>query len=150
MHLGIAGTLQLEIAKAIASSSSLVTKGGTFDPGGFDQAMASTTMSLTASSTIDFGARASESRFANSSALTWTGILNLANWNSSLDLLRVGTDANGLTAAQLGMIEFNGAGLGNARLDSLGFVVVIPEPSTALLGLLGGRSLMWTVRRRKA
>ncbi|HEY5479971.1 MAG TPA: hypothetical protein VIL39_00685 [Verrucomicrobiae bacterium] len=142
-------TLQAGTANEIASSSSLIMAGGTFNPGGFDQAMASTTLNLTASSTIDFAAGASELKFANSSALTWTGILNLANWDSSLDLLRVGTDANGLTLAQLGMIEFNGASLGSAQLNSLGFVVVVPEPSTALLGLLGGLSLMWTIRHRK-
>jgi hypothetical protein len=119
------------------------------DPGGFNHAMTATTLGLTAASTIDFSAGASELDFANSSALTWSGTLNLANWTFGVDALRFGTDATGLTAAQLADIEFNGAGLGTAQLDAFGYVVV-PEPSTALLGLLGGLGAMWAVRRRTA
>jgi autotransporter-associated beta strand protein len=141
-----AGRLQLGVANAIASSSSLIMNGGTMDPGGFNQAMASTTLGLTASSTIDFGAGASELDFANSAALTWTGVLNLANWNGSIDALRIGVDGTGLTSAQLADIEFNGAGLGSARINALGFIV-IPEPSTAVLGLLGMLGV-WASRRR--
>ncbi len=142
-------TLKLGAANAIASSSSLIMAGGILDPGGFHHAMSSTTLGLTADSTIDFGAGASELDFANSSALTWTGTLNLASWDPNVDKLRFGTDASGLTSAQLADIEFNGAGLGTAQLDAYGFVMV-PEPSTALLSLLGGLGVMWSIRRRKA
>ncbi len=141
-------TLQAGVANAIASSSSLIMAGGTFNPGGFNQAMASTTLSLTANSTIDFAAGASELDFANSSALTWTGTLNFANFDPALDKVRFGTDGSGLTVAQLRELEFNGIGLGGAQIDGSGFIVV-PEPSTVLLGLLGGLSLLWTIRRRK-
>ena len=140
-------TLQAGAANEFANSSSLIMAGGTFNPGGFNQAMASTTLSLTANSMIDFGAGASELDFANSSALSWTGTLDLLHFDPSLDKLRFGADGTGLTSAQLGMIEFNGVGLGGAQIDSSGFVVV-PEPSTVLLGLLGGLSLLWTIRRR--
>jgi hypothetical protein len=85
--------------------------------------------------------------FANSSALIWTGTLNFANFDPALDKVRFGIDGTGLTVAQLRELEFNGVGLGNAQIDSFGFVVV-PEPSTVLLGLLGGLSLLWTTRRR--
>jgi hypothetical protein len=151
--VGISGsaniTLKLGAANAIASSSSLILAGTTFNPGGFNQAMASTTLKLTANSTIDFAAGASELDFANSSGQAWTGTLNFANFDPSLDKVRFGTDGTGLTAAQLQELEFNGVGLGGAQIDASGFVVV-PEPSTVLLGLLGGLSMLWTVRRRKA
>ena len=145
-----AGKLQLGIANAVASSSSLIMGGGTLDPAGFHHVMASTTLGLTASSTIDFVAGASELDFANSSGLTWTGVLNLANWNPALDKLRIGTDLTGLTTAQLADIEVNGAYLGTAEINSSGYISFVPEPSTALLGLLGGLGVMWTIRRRTA
>jgi hypothetical protein len=65
-----------------------------------------------------------------------------------VDWVRFGTDGTGLTSAQLSQIEFDGAGLGTAQLDRFG-ILVIPEPSTALLGLLGALGL-WTFRRRTA
>ena len=76
------------------------------------------------------------------------------NWNLSSDYLEVGTDATGLTAAQLAEITFNGTDLGDAGINAQGYVYdtlqPIPEPSTLVLGLLGGLSAMWTIRRRTA
>jgi fibronectin-binding autotransporter adhesin len=141
--------LKLGAANTIASSSSVVLAGGILDPGGINQSMPSTTLGLTAStapSTIDFIAGGSEVDFANSSALTWVGTLNLLNWDPSIDKLRFGTDATGLTSTQLADIEFNGAGLGSAMLDANGYVTV-PEPSSCLM-LLGASLLM--ARRRRA
>jgi fibronectin-binding autotransporter adhesin len=132
-----AGIVTLGAAGTIASSSSLVLNGGTVNPDGLNQIMSATTLNLLANSTLDFIAGASEMDFANSSALAWTGtILNLASWNPSIDKLRFGTNATGLTSAQLATIEFNGGGLGTAQLDANGYVV-IPEPSTVVLILLG-------------
>ncbi len=111
--------------------------------------MSATTLALNAStgpSVLDYGAGASEVDFANSSAVAWPGaILNLLNWNPTQDKLRFGTDPTGLTSAQLAKIEFNGSGLGTARLDANGYVVV-PEPTTALLLVVGGLAL--GLRRR--
>lgn len=143
-----AGRLQLGVSNAIASSSSVVMNGGILDPGGFHHVMTSTTLGLTASSMIDFGAGAGELDFADSSSLAWNGILNLTNWNSALDDLRFGTTAAGLTSTQLADIEFDGTGLGTAQIDSTGYIVV-PEPSTtALLGLFGGLAMLWSTKRK--
>lgn len=110
----------------------MVMAGGILDPGGFHHTIGSTTLGLAADSVIDFGAGPSELDFANGSSLTWTGTLNLTNWDSTKDTLRFGTDATGLTVGQLAEIEFNGTGLGTAQLDANGYLVA--APSTVLLG----------------
>lgn len=147
-------TLKLGVANAIASSSMLAMNGGTLNPGGFNHIMASTQISLAAgTSYIDFGDGPSSMDFTNSSTATWSGTLNLLNFNPSFDFLKFGTDATGLTTAQLADIQANGVNA-NATLDANGqLILTVPEPSTAALGLLGGLSglgLMWSVKRRKA
>jgi hypothetical protein len=144
-------TLQLGVANAISHSSSLILAGGKFNPGGFNQAMPTTTLGMTASSTIDFGAGASAVSFADSSLLAWTGTLNLANWNGAIDSLQFGTGTPGLTAAQLGDIEFGGnaATLGTAAFGANGTLIETPEPSTICL-LVGGLGVLCSYRRRKA
>jgi autotransporter-associated beta strand protein len=143
-----AGTLRFGAANAIASPN-LVMDGGALNPGGFNQNLGSATFGLTASSTIDFGAGPVELDFANSSSLSWTGAtLNLVNWDSSADKLRFGIDDTGLSSTQLSKIEFNGSGLGTAQLSAQGYVVV-PEPSAAVLGFIGGLGMMCISRRRR-
>jgi len=139
-------TLKLGAAGTIASSSGVVLASGTLNPDGVNQIMSATTLGMTASSTIDYAAGASEVDFANSSALAWTGTLNLANWDPSVDKLRFDSSPSGLTSDQLANIEFNGAGLGTASLDANGFVIV-PEPSAiALLGI----GTLGLIRKRRA
>jgi hypothetical protein len=146
---GAAGYLQFGIANAIANTTGMTLAGGTLNPGGFNQVMSGATLGLTASSTIDFTSGAAELDFANSSGVAWTSgqVLNLIDWTTGVDELRFGTDATGLTLAQLNEIEFDGVS-GLARLDVNGYLV--PEPSTAILGLLGGLALVRVARRRTA
>jgi fibronectin-binding autotransporter adhesin len=141
-------TLQLGTGNAIASLSQLTLSGGTLNLGGFTQAMGFTPLGLTASSTIDFTAAGSTLQLANSSAQAWTGTLDLVNWNPAVDFLEVGTSSSGLTPAQLDDIEFNGAGLGTAQINALGDISAVPEPPTVILGVVGGLTMMWRMRRR--
>jgi hypothetical protein len=144
--------LNLGAANTIASSSGVVLAGGILEPGGFDHIMTATTLGLlssTAPSTIDFATGPSEVDFADSSFLTWTGKLNLLNWDPSVDKLRFGFGDSGLTPDQLASIEFNGGGFGTASLDSNGYVTQAPEPS-ALLLVLGAPLLLAKRRARKA
>jgi hypothetical protein len=153
-------TLVLGAANTIASSSSLIMAGGGTDPDGFHHTMTSTTLGLTANSTFDYTSGAAEMDFAKSAGVAWTGGLTLnlvstggGNWNLSGDALEIGTDATGLTSGQLGEIEFNGTDLGDAGINAQGYIYdtaqVVPEPSTALLGLLGGLGVMSNIRRRR-
>jgi hypothetical protein len=143
--------LKLGAANTIVTSSSVVLAGGILDPGGFDHTMTATTLGLltsTADSTIDYASGPSELDFANSSSLIWGGKLNLLNWDPSIDKLRFGTDATGLTSDQLADIEFDGGGFGTATLDANGFVTAVPEPSGVLL-VLGAPLLLAKRRARK-
>ncbi len=151
-------TLQMAIANGISASSALIMAGGTFNAGGFYQ-VTHGTLGMTASSTLMFGATANTAlSFGNSSGLTWTAgqILNLADWQgnssadggTSTDTLEIGTDATGLTSAQLADIEFDGSGLGTAAIDANGYIEQVPEPSTVVLGIIGGLALLRNIRRR--
>src|ERR1035441_5624437 len=86
--------------------------GGTVDPAGQHHTMTGTTLALTGNSVFDFTSGTAEMDFANSGSVAWTPgmTLNLVstgggNWNLSSDYLEVGTDATGLTAAQLARSE---------------------------------------------
>jgi hypothetical protein len=141
-------TLQLAAPNALSGASQLTLSGGTLNLGGLSQNMFSTTLGLTASSTIDFTSSASTLLLANSSGLAWTGTLDLVNWNPAVDTLVFGGGSSGLTAAQLDDIEFNGADLGSAGINANGGVTIVPEPPTVILGVVGGLAMMWRLRRR--
>ncbi len=150
------GKLLLGVANAIGSSSSVILGGGNLDLGDFSHAMGSTTLGLTSSSSINFSGSANSISFANSSSLNWgTHVLNLADWSGdgyTGTQLRFDSSSGGLNAAQLADIEFDGnaSTLGEAGIDANGFITEAPEPSSIVVGLLGGLGLMWTIRRRKA
>lgn len=121
------GTLELGDINEIASSTNLVLAGGMLNLGGYSQNMINTTFGLATNSTIDFGAGGCELDFADSSSLTWNGILDLTNWDPSVDKLNFGMTNSALTKAQLADIEFNGMGLGSAQLDTNGYVVSLGQ-----------------------
>lgn len=130
--IGTGATLELTASGAITASSGLILKGGTLDPAGVNQTI--NTLTLNANSAIDYEAGGAEIDFANSSSQTWSGTLNITNWNSSVDKLRFGTDSTGLTTAQLAQIEFNGTGLGTAQIDANGYIIAVtPPPAVTIL-----------------
>ncbi len=93
--------------------------------------------------TIDLDASVSLLAFDNSSAFEagWgAGEVTIVGFMDGV--IRFGTDASGLTSAQLALIDE-----GAYTLDSSGFLVAIPEPSTFALAL-GALTLFTTARRR--
>lgn len=145
------GRVEIAAADRLADASTMSLGGGTFATGGFNETLGA--LGMTASSSIDMGTGASVLSYANSNG-TWTGVLTIENWSGSTDgggtdQLRFGTDGTGLSAAQLGQIQFAGFPLGAqiiAAGPNAGEVVPIPEPGAGILFALAATGLS---RRRR-
>jgi autotransporter-associated beta strand protein len=134
-----AGVIQINAANLIPAASYLYLNGGTFNTGstvGFNQNLGQ--LHLLATSTIALGTGNHSLNFSNSSAASWSGsVLNINGWIGTVGAsgtggkIFVGTDASGLTAAQLAKISFTGFGAGAAILNT-GEIVPIPSPIIAL------------------
>jgi autotransporter-associated beta strand protein len=144
-----AGTVMAAKANAFGSGNALILAGGTFNSGGLNQALG--TLDMDGTATIDFGAGTSAMSFANSSLVNWGSFtLNLLDWTSGSDTLRVGTDATGLTASQLNQIVFSDLpGSPTAQIDANGFVtpIQVPEPTGLAFGFLALVGLCVRIRR---
>lgn len=129
-----AGIVQLASADRFANTMPLVMNGGTFRTGatsGFGDQMG--TLDLNANSTIAFGTSAHTISFAASNLVGWTAAtkLTITGWSGTYNRtagaaarLFVGTNASGLTDAQLAQIQFfNGATYFPAAILSTGEVV---------------------------
>ena len=142
-----AGTLALGAANRIADASNLVLSGGTFATGGFGETLG--TLSLTANSTIDLGSGVSALVFSASNGVAWTSLttLNIVNFSSGTDSVRIGTSETGLLGTQLAQISINGF---DASIDSQGFLsfAAVPEPSS-YAAVIGGLALVGVIIRRR-
>src|SRR4029079_9316073 len=79
------------------------------------------TLNVSANSHLDLGSGASVLRFANSSAVPWSGMLTVDNWSGSLsgggtDQIFVSASNSSLTKSQLANIVFAGSGMLNSTL----------------------------------
>lgn len=128
---------------AINDGTNLILAGGTFETSGFDETL--DTLTLSASSIIDFSGGTSAINFADSSGETWSGTLVIQNYTPLDDSLYIGSSGAGLTQDQVDKIQFvNPYGNGvdyTAVITMAGEIVigsaVVPEPSTvfAIIGL---------------
>jgi autotransporter-associated beta strand protein len=149
-------TLKLAASDQIGNSTGLILNGGTFLVGASTLSESLGTLTLSASSTIDFGAYGASGlrqiTFADSSAITWTGTLTITNWqgvalnSSAFTKLVFGVD--GLNNDQLGDIVFASQGITGGELIGGGELVPVPEPrvyaaAVALLAVVG-----WRERKR--
>jgi hypothetical protein len=114
------------------------------------------TLTLSANSTIDFGAYGAsglrEITFADSSAITWAGTLTITNWQgvalTSSDFTKLVFGVDGLNNDQLGDIVFASQGITGGELIGGGELVPVPEPrvyaaAVVLLAVVG-----WRERKR--
>lgn len=152
-----AGSLLIvdESLDALPDANTLTLAGGTFGISPTTIAYANETLgvlTVEADSSLQLHTSttlASSLAFADSSAVSWVGKLYISGYTDALDTLRFGTDANGLTSAQLASIYFvTDSGNLSAGISNLGFVSPVPEPSTcaALAGLAALAVI--TLRRR--
>ena len=137
------GTLLMSGGNTINNVNGNVTlNGGTIAMGASTTGQTIGTLTLSATSTINFSTFASILSFADSHGIAWTGTLNIYNWTSS-DSLFFGNSSTGLTSAQANQIAFYSGGgsgfLGDGAISSGGQVTPqmspVPEPSTVFVGL---------------
>lgn len=141
------GLLTLGANHQIPNGSRLTLAGGTLQAAGFDDTMGA--LSLTNSSTIDFGPGA-DLAFAASLGESWANVtLNITNFTAGQNSFRVGANDTSLSQLQLAHIVFDGATA--ARIDSAGYILPVPEPGAGAL-LFAGVALMggFTRPRRPA
>lgn len=148
----------------INNSATMTLNGGTFNTGGLSEgsSVGIGALTLQANSYINLGSGGSVIHFANSSAAAWVAdkVLEIDNWSGSqsgggTDQLVFGADSTGLTASQVGEVQFlnpNGfsAGTYGAVILSTGEIVPVPEPGTWIAGTLALGALLFVQRRRGA
>ena len=146
--INASGSLQIGVSSALPASTAVSLAGGTLAlVGAFNQTL-STALSMSSSSTLDFGSGFGGSAivFGDSSAQSWTGTLTVSNYNSAGgDTLRFGTTSSALTGSQLSAISFDGIA---AQIDASGFVTPVPEPE-AIAALFGAGALAFVAFRRR-
>ncbi|WP_168441957.1 autotransporter-associated beta strand repeat-containing protein [Pontiella desulfatans] len=121
------GTLQLAVDQPVSSLSPMAFNHGTsLKTGGYGGDFS--TLEIAGATTFDFeNLGTSQLSFSDSSGILWTNAsLAITNFTEGSDLIRFGTDGNGLAAAQLAAISLNGAT--NASLNSSGYLIA--EAST--------------------
>jgi len=156
------GTLSQTYSNMIGDATNMRLSGGTWATNGNSETLG--TLTLSATSTLDFGGGNSIINFANSSGTAWTPgrILYLVNWSGTpyvgggADQIYFGTNTLGLAAAQAGQIIFvNPAGWTGffpGMLLANGEFVPVPETSSIIgaIALLSAAVLYEIRRRRKA
>ena len=112
----VEGAVMLGANGAFNADINLTLAGGEFDAGCYTNAVGA--LSVISNSTLAVSAGA-ELSFGNSSALDWGGNHLVITGAAAAHTLRFGTDANGLTAAQVKRIRWNGS---RAKLDANGYL----------------------------
>jgi hypothetical protein len=124
------GELRLNPGGAATFNSKIVLNGGTLSSTGITSGRtftSSSTLEMSSSSSIDLGSNSHTLTFANSSAETWSGTLTINGWKGAPTTsgtatggrIFIGSDATGLTPAQLAQITFDGY-TGGAVIDANG------------------------------
>jgi hypothetical protein len=125
------GMLVLATNNAISSASALVFNDtAELKTGGFNGTFS--TIDINDTVTFDFeGLGTSQLTFADSTAISWNAAtLNIVNLSEG-DSIRFGTDANGLTAAQMTDITVNGES--GFVLDNEGYLILEPSTDSTLI-----------------
>ncbi len=149
------GTLLLSASEQINNAANLTMNSGTLATSDINGIETLGTLTLTGNSVIDLGNAAYLLKFANSSAISWSGTLTIYGWmttpatSGTQNQIYFGNNASGLTNAQLAMVSFNGFGPGAMLLTSGELVPVgVPEAGPVVAAALIGLVVVWRERRR--
>ncbi len=108
------------------------------------------TLTVTNGGVIDFGTGSGQLIFSDSSALTWTGLLSMWNWDAATDQIKFGNLGTALTQVQLDSIRFYSDGgttaLGSGVMQADGTVVPVPEAASLVAPTV---LLLCTISRRR-
>jgi T5SS/PEP-CTERM-associated repeat protein len=149
------GTLLLAAHNRIAAGTPLHLAGGTFNLASYTQTAALGALTLSATSTLDFGAPGTGQILTFSSLASHTGgsLWHIQNWEGTpagggTDQIKFADLGASLTAGFLADVRFSGHPPGAALLGT-GEIVPVPEPASVIAGLaLGGLILAGEWRRR--
>jgi autotransporter-associated beta strand protein len=161
------GSLLVSATNAVNNSATITLAGGTVAMSGSGITDTVGTLTLSANSIIDLS-NASGARtltFADSSAISWTGTLQIWNWNGTNfhgtsygdgdRQIFFGNSASGLTQTQLNSISFysdsGSSFIGTGFIRSTGEIAAVPEPevyATGVLLLLGLGIHLYRQKRR--
>lgn len=163
--LNTGGTLLQTTSNQINNTAGMALSGGTYRLNTVSEGTTAPTgngvgaLTLTTNSIIDL-AGTDVLHFANSSGQTWTGTLSIYNYSgtpftgNAAEQLLVGSNASGLTQAQLDSISFY-SGSGTGFLGTAGFtpdmdgeLAPVPEPSTWAAGLLAVAAVAYSQLRK--
>jgi len=137
------GTLLLSSSEQINNAANMEVIGGTLAISDLAGIETLGTLTLSGNSTIDLGTAVYLLKFANSSAMSWSGSLTINGWygipntSGTANQIYFGNNASGLTSAQLSQISFNGFA-GGAMLLTSGELVpmAVPETGTVVAAIL--------------
>ncbi len=164
LQINNGGTVQLAANNQIADTTKVALSGGTLNLNGFSEGSAGVTgigaLTLTANSTLDFGAGAlSVIQFAGVNGHLNNAILQITNWNGLPEvggagdrLLFAGLPADFSSAYPQSQVTFNGIA-GYGLMDYSGYyevfgVTPVPEPATWAAGILAVATLGFSQRKR--
>ncbi|MEX1110932.1 MAG: autotransporter-associated beta strand repeat-containing protein, partial [Chthoniobacterales bacterium] len=154
--VNIGGTLVLGADNQIGDGIGLTLNGGTFLVGALNITEKLGTLTLSASSTIDFGDFGNNGlrqvTFDDSSLIAWTGTLTITNWQgvarTSSEFTRLVFGVDGLNTNQLGQIVFASQGINGGELIGGGELAPIPEAPVVWGAAALAAFIFWRERRR--
>jgi len=154
------GTFALGASDLVNNGATVsLGQGAIFQMGGFSDTFS--TLAVTGTNAVlDLSGGSSTVNFGNSSSADWTGgLLTVLGWNGALaggGAEQIHIAESGLTVNQLGQVVFfnpDGYAAGTYSAKFVGTELVpdalIPEPSAALLALLGGTGFLVCRRRQR-
>lgn len=118
------GTLALGASNVLPNTSNITLAGATINASTFTDTAG--TLAVSGTATINLGSGGALA-FANSSAVSWSGTLNITGTFVSGSSIRFGTTNAGLTPSQLASISVNGTGAGTYALNADGYLIVAPS-----------------------